>query len=63
MAKPQNKGTGEHRERIAKILKDQEMEANKASLQPTFEGTAMTVFTIQTIDYVTVTESIGASQG
>jgi len=63
MAKSKSKGTGDHREIIAKMQKDQEAQIRAVSLQPTFEGTALTVPIVQIIDYVNVTESIGASQG
>ena len=63
MAKSKNKNTGDHREFIAKMQKDQEAQAKMATLAPTFEGTTMTVPIVQTIDYVNVTETTGGSQG
>lgn len=63
MAKSKNKGTGDHREIVAKIQRDQEAEARKVSLQPTFEGTTYVVPIIQTIDYINVTETTGGGQG
>lgn len=57
------KGTGDHREIISDIKRQQDQDAIRTALQPTFEGTLYVPPIINVIDYVFVTETTGASQG
>jgi len=57
------KSTSDSRTVLNEIKKDQDRNALRTALQPTFEGTTYTVPIAAFIDFVNITESVDAAQG
>jgi hypothetical protein len=57
------KGTNDHREIVSDIRRQQDQKAISDAIQPVFEGTTYTFPIVAFIDWVSVREATGASQG